>query len=615
MFITDDCLFGRVSRPIVSSLLFATALSLTACQEMPEQNDDQPERPNILLFLADDATTSDFGFAGGQAHTPRIDGLASQGSFFNSFHASPVCSVTRSMVLTGNNPVEVGLGTFDYAVYPEAADAEGYETYLTRNTVAISELLQDAGYFTAMVGKWHLGGKSAGGQGPHEWGFDRTYAILSGGANHWNSGVSLPHLSDPEEFAMAARGEVPLEHFYENGLQVERPDGVYSDTLWTDKLLEYLDVADEQDKPFFAYVAYTTPHGPIQAPANLIDKYVDYYLELGYEGVKKARWQEQKNRGMIPADAPLPDWGSNPLVQEWQSLSDEDKERQARIAATYTAMLESQDQHVGKVLDYLAETGRLDNTLIVYMSDNGPEGQDDSGPLANPDVARWVTAVSPPELESIGGAENYAFLGTEWANAATGGLSWWKWFIGEGGVRVPLIIVPPAATQFAHAGALVDGLVSVKDVPATILDYAGVTHPQAQYEGRAITRPSGVSLQPFLAGVADTPRSADQWDAFELFGNGYVLAGNYKAMYVRRGMWGDGEWHLFDILNDPGETQPLETERPEQLQAMVEFYQQYTAERNVVPVRANWNPWHGFVDNDGPCITKGQCVKTSDRQH
>jgi arylsulfatase A-like enzyme len=262
-------------------------------------------RPNVVLIVADNATTADLGFTGSQIKTPNIDRLAEQGAFFSRFHASPVCSVTRAMLLTANNPVEVGLGTFDYAIYPGAKDAKGYKTYMTRDTVALPELLDDAGYLTMMVGKWHLGGKLSGGEGPHEWGFDRSYTILSGGANHWNSGISLPNLNDPDHVRIAAEGKIPQEKFYENGTEAKRPIGVYSDDLWTTKLLGYLQEARDAGKPFFAYVAYTTPHAPLQAPRQLIDKYVDYYHRLGFEDLKRKRWEAQVENGIIPADAPL----------------------------------------------------------------------------------------------------------------------------------------------------------------------------------------------------------------------------------------------------------------------------------------------------------------------
>jgi arylsulfatase A-like enzyme len=230
----------------------------------------------------------------------------------------------------------------------------------------------------------------------------------------------------------------------------------------------------------------------------------------------------------------MPEWSSNPLVRRWDELSEEEKRRNARSMATYAAMMESQDANIGRIMNYLRESDELANTLVIYISDNGPEGQNIRGPLSHEKLAAWLEAVSNPSIESIGDGDNYAFLGTELANATTGGYSWWKWFIGEGGVRVPLIIVPPADTRFTRKGTKTDVFVSVKDVPVTILDYAGIQHPGDTYKGRTIVLPSGVSIRPFLEGKTNEVRSDAQWYAFELFGNGYIVAGDYRASKFER---------------------------------------------------------------------------------
>ncbi len=551
-------------------------------------------RPNVLLIVADDASFGDFGFSGAITRTPNIDRLAERGLVFTRFHASPVCSVTRGMLLTGNNPVEIGLGAFDYSLYPPAEGKPGYEAYLTRKTVTVAELLREAGYRTYMVGKWHLGGAGHGGEPPNEWGFDHSYSIYTGGANHWNDGVFHVDTHDPEVVAKIQQGIIPSEPYYEDGERVQRPIGVFSDDLYTAKLLEYLERDRSTGKPFFAYVAYTTPHAPIQAPDFLIDKYERHYLEHGFEGLKRDRFEAQKTLGFIPADAAYP--GDNELVRRWSEISDAERRRLARIMATYSAMLESQDYHVGLLLNYLRETGALDNTLIVYLSDNGPEGTDERGPVSSSAATEWIQQNFSQKLEDIGNGNAFGFIGTDFANAVTGGLSWWKWFIGEGGIRVPLIVVPPKDSPFPRGGAMTAEHAHVKDVPLTILDYAGVEHPIDDWDGRDLAPPSGVSMRPFLEGRVDRPRTEDQWVAFELFGNSYVVAGDYKAIRVRPAMWGDGRWHLFDIRNDPGETRPLDDVHPERLERLIAIYDEYAEEKGIVAVADNWSPWHGFIE-------------------
>lgn len=359
-------------RSVVFSLMTAFVAFGALTGMAYAQAQETPERPNILLIVGDDVGFGDLGVTGFVTRTPNIDRLAQQGTMFTSFHVSPVCSVTRGMLLTGNNSVEIGLGAFDYALYPPAKGKPGYEAYLTRTTVTIAQLLKDTGYNTYMVGKWHLGGAHGVGEGPHRWGFDRSYSIYTGGSNHWNQGVFHVDTHDPEVMAQVKAGKVPTEPFYEDGKQVERPLGIFSDTLYTSKLLEYLEEGRKTGKPFFAYVAYTTPHAPIQAPDFLIDKYFDHYLELGFAGVKRARFESQKEHGIVPQDARFPDRRENPLLRSWSELSEEERRRQARVMATYSAMMESQDHHVGLLLNYLRETGQLDNTLVITCRTTGP---------------------------------------------------------------------------------------------------------------------------------------------------------------------------------------------------------------------------------------------------
>jgi arylsulfatase len=338
-------------------------------------------------------------------------------------------------------------------------------------------------------------------------------------------------------------------------------------------------------------VAYTTAHVPLQAPDFLIDKYFERYLELGFDGVHRARFEAQKKLGIIPEDASYTERMANPLQRAWSDLDDEEKRRQARAMATYSAMMESQDYHIGMLLNYLRETGELDNTLIIYTPDNGPEGSDFRGDLSSPAFTQWVRANFSLEYDDIGKGNSMTFLGTDWAGAANGSLQWWKWFIGEGGIRVPMIVVPPKNTEFKRAGEMTNEYAYAKELPMTILDYAGIDHPGTEFKGRKIIPPSGVSLRPFLAGEESSPRTEEEWVAFELFGNSYVVAGDYKLIRMRPGMYGDGKWHLYNIKKDPGETRPLETEQPKRFQKMLGFYERYAKEKGVVPVADDWNPW------------------------
>jgi arylsulfatase len=392
---------------------------LTLAPAGPAEAQTDLARPNILLIVGDDIGFGDLGISGSVTRTPNLDTLAQQGAFFTNFHVSPVCSVTRSMLLTGNDPIEMGLAAFDYAIYPPAKGKPGYEAYLTRNVASISEILKDAGYRTYTVGKWHLGGPGHGGEGPEKWGFDRSYGIYTGGANHWNQGPFHINSRDPEVMAQVKRGEIPQEPYHEDGKPVKRSIGIYSDDLWTSKLMDYLEQDREGGKPFFAYVAYTTAHVPLQAPDFLIDKYYEHYRKLGFEGLHRTRFESQKKLGIIPQEAPYPERKANPLLSAWSKLDEKEQRRQARLMATYSAMMESQDHHIGRLLNYLRETGALDNTLIIYTTDNGPEGSDFSGELSSAAFTQWVRTTFSQEFDDIGKGNTLALLGTNWAGAGS----------------------------------------------------------------------------------------------------------------------------------------------------------------------------------------------------
>jgi arylsulfatase A-like enzyme len=568
-------------------MLLFTACKQDAKKEASTTETSEAKRPNILLLVGDDMAFGDIGAYGSEIATPSMNSLAEAGVRFSNFHASPVCSVTRSMLMTGCNNIEVGLGAFDYSFYPPTKGVSGYEGYLTKNAVAISELLSDAGYDVYKSGKWHLGGEALGGEGPMSWGFTKEFGILSGGSNHWNDLAMTPDFSDPNGLNVKRK-----EHFTLNGEHFDRPEGVYSGELYTNHMLNFIKEGHADNKPWFAYMAFTTAHFPIHAPPELIEKHYEKYLELGYAGLKKSRYEKLKSSGLLTEKATQPLF--NDITHKWESLSEDEKKIEAKVMATYAAMIEDQDRRTGEILDYLKESNQLDNTLIVYLTDNGPEGFEATHPkTGNPEMAKWVETQFDQSFEAIGTAESLHTIGVSWANAATGGLQWWKWFIGEGGIRVPMIIVPPGAfsKDYSRAGEISNAVVSVKDLPMTILDYAGVEHPQTEYKGRTVVAPSGITARPFLEGTTDEIRTENDWYAFELFGNGYIMQGDFKAMKVRGGMFGDGEWHLYNVVDDPSEMHPLEVDMAEKFESMKALYVAYAEKNNIMEVDDAWNPF------------------------
>ncbi|WP_281615246.1 sulfatase-like hydrolase/transferase [Flammeovirga sp. SubArs3] len=573
-------------RHILSLLLIATVLyGCNSSSTNTESSSDKKDKTNVLILIGDDIAFGDLGVYASEIKTPNFHRLAESGVRFTNFHASPVCSVTRSMLMTGCNNIEVGLGSFDYSFYPASKGKAGYEGYLTRNAVALSQLFNDEGYEVLKVGKWHLGGEAAGGYTPLEWGFTKEFGILSGGSNHWNDLRMTPIFSDPDFMHKKFK-----EHWTLNGEKYNRPEGVYSGELYTKQMIDFIKEAKAEGKPWFSWMAFTTAHFPIQAPPELVEKHYKFYLEKGYEGLKQYRYERLKAKGLISHSAqPAPE---NDLVKKWSQLSQKEKEYQAKVFATYAAEIEDQDNRIGQILDYLKESGQMDNTLIVYLSDNGPEGMEAENPnTGNQVFGQWIANNYDTSFEGIGTANSSNYIGTAWANAATGGLSWWKWFIGEGGVRVPMIIVPPGASKdnYSRAGQMSNVVMSVKDLPMTILDYAGIQHPGDTYKGKKVVTPTGISARPFLDGKSDIVRNDKQWYAFELFGNAYIMQGNYKLIKVRKGMFGDGQWHLYDVVKDPSESMPLEDKMKGKFDQMLATYKQYEKDHQLVQVDESWN--------------------------
>jgi len=591
-------------RTTLPAMLVGLIVGLTTARPAPAAPDPskgsttRPDtRPNVLLIVGDDMGLGDIGPYGSEINTPHLNALAEEGVRFTNSHVSPVCSVTRAELLTGNNNIEVGLGSYDYLVYGPAKGKPGYEGYLTRNTVMISELLRDAGYHTVMAGKWHLGGSKTGGEGPAQWGFHRSYGMLSGGGNHWNDEEFLPNQRDPKVQAALKAGRIPpvsKETYYENGKPVQRPNGVYSDDLFTAQLIAYIDEGHQQGQPFFAYLPFTTAHFPLQAPQELIDNYEAQYLALGWDGLKAERLRRMQRAGVVPAEVGLPP--DNPIVRKrWDSLTPEQQRTQARVMATFAAMVDHQDRSIGRLLDYLQDSGQLDNTLIIYLTDNGPEAFDgQGGVITNPIAQAYIQNNYSNAYNDIGKANSNWQYGAEWANGSTGPLQWMKIFVAGGGVRTPLIIRPPVNSGFSRPGAIESGPVRVKDLATTILSYTGVDRPANRYGDRAIIPASGVDLKPYLNGSKNRPRVEGEWMAFELMGNAYLIDGDYKVMRQRTGMWGDGQWHLFNIVSDPGETRLLDTQQPQRLARMVAQYESYARDKGIVPVADDWNPWSAF---------------------
>lgn len=517
---------------------------------------DAAVKPNILLIVADDLGYSDLGSYGGEIHTPSLDQLARDGLQFTSLYAAPTCSITRSMLLSGADNHLVGLGTMAEALQPFQRGKPGYEGYLNQRAWSVAELLQRGGYDTLMAGKWHLGLDAD--QGPDRRGFTQSFSLLEGGAPHFK-----PETVDPTKIEQV--------HYRENGRSVQVPEDFYSTDFYTDKLIGYLQNVKQDGKPFFAYAAYTAPHWPLQAPQAYLDKYRGRFDE-GYDSVRLSRIERMKKLGLLAADAhpaqPLP---VNPKLPGWEQLSPEQRKVAARKMEIYAAMVDNLDDNIGRLLDYLRKSGQYDNTLIVFMSDNGAAGEN-HGQFYPPGPR---TDNSLGNLGRVGSQVDY---GLRWAEVSAAPFHLFKGTTAEGGISVPAIIQLPKALR---RQGIERGVARVDDLAPTFLELAGIAVPNEAGK-QPIT---GRSLLPMLAGKGSP--HADGALAGELFGNAYYREGDLKLLGMRPQVGlGDAaqpvQWQLFDVARDRGETTDLASKQPQTVERLKAAWMAYARRVGVV---------------------------------
>ncbi|MBW2370374.1 MAG: arylsulfatase [Deltaproteobacteria bacterium] len=509
---------------------------------------DSKKRPNILLIVADDLGYSDIGAYGGEIPTPNLDSLAASGKMLTSFYAAPTCSPTRAMILSGTDNHPAGLGNMAETLAPNQRALPGYEGYLSHRVVSFVELLADAGYHTYISGKWHLGEQLD--HGPQSRGFEESFSLRIGWANHLEPGA-MPGAS--------------LSQLYEhNGQPVTTfPDDFFSTDFYTDRMIEFIDKHNADGNPFFAYLTYTAPHWPIQAPEKYLAKYDGKYDE-GYDVWRSRRFERMKELGLISPDTQLPP--RTALAPAWADLSDKKKKMQARTMSAYAAMVDNLDANIGRMFDYLKKIGEYDNTFIIFISDNGAEGNFIGKEHQEPNA-----------LESIGRKGSFMFQGPGWGQVSATPFRFWKAFTTEGGIRVPAIfrypgIIKPNVTDTRFA--------TVMDLAPTILEFAGVSKPHETYRGHPVLPMTGRSMVPQLSGESATHPSTEAI-GWELFGRRAIRRGDWKIVWIEAPK-GSGEWELYNIVKDPVEQNNLANEKPEIVAEMISLWDDYSTENKIV---------------------------------
>jgi arylsulfatase len=535
-------------RGVVAQSALCGAVVLGALLVSSEPNLAQDRRPNIVLIVADDAGIADIGSFGSEIRTPNIDALASVGVRFTQFEVSATCSPSRSMLLSGTDNHIAGLGNMAEFTAPNQKGKPGYEGYLNDHVVPVSSLLKDAGYNTYMAGKWHMG------EEPEHWpaarGFSRDLTLIPGGGSHFDD-------------MWGAKGERQL--YTQNGkiIQTLRA-GFHSSEDYSSAIINNIEENRGDGKPFFAYLALQAPHDPFQLPAEWLDRYKGRY-DQGYDVTRAARIERMKNLGILgPKTTTYPRLANVPA---WANLSAAERQQSARRMELYAAMVENMDANIGKLIEYLKAKNLYDNTLIIFLSDNGPEGN--------------TMKMGPPwdnsKFEYWGKKGTFIQYGAAWAQVSAGPFRMFKGFLSEGGIRAPLII---SGRGVSGSGRISDAITHVMDIPATILNAASVTHA-GSYAGKKVAPLQGKSLSPILTGARTTVRGPSDWLGWELFGNRAIRQDNWKLLWLCE-PYGTGSWQLYDLKADPAEMNDLASAQPKIREQLVRHWAEYAKENNVI---------------------------------
>ncbi len=495
-------------------------------------------RPNILLIVADDMGYTDLGSFGGEIRTPNLDALAYDGVRLTNFRVHPSCAPTRAALMSGTQPHIAGVGTQLVTISRYEGDPlvekrrgkRGYEGHLSDRVASIPEILRQAGYRTYMTGKWHIGKSST--HSPAARGFDRSFDLMYGSGSHFPN--------------------APVAFYREDGEPVDAlPDAFYSTRFYTDRLIAYIEEGRASKAPWFGYLAYTSPHWPLQVPRDWLDRYEGEYDE-GYDKVRLERIARSHAKGVISnraREAP-----AAPFARPWADLGPEEREQYARKMEIYASMVENLDFHVGRFLDYLEATGQLDDTIIIFMSDNGAENFDMDFAERAPRKPDSVNNA----LENFGNPDSFILYGPGWAQAGMGPFSLHKGTLADGGIRAAAFV---SHKSIVGKGETEDAFLTVRDLSATLLDIAGAEHPG----GRDMACPDGESFLPLLTDTGSTMFRDDKLFFWEHDGQVALFRGVWKYRRLKSPHGPSGAptgWQLFNLVEDPGETTDVGAEHP-----------------------------------------------------
>lgn len=514
----------RMSLPILALMVAANASAAS----------ETPARPNVVVILADDMGWSDLGCYGSEIETPHLDALAAHGVRFTQFYNTGRCCPTRASLLTGLYSHQAGVG------HMAADDAlPAYRGFLHDRCLTIAEAVRPFGYATLMAGKWHVG--SAPGRWPLDRGFDRYWGTPSGGGVYFKDTLKV-------------RRNI---FFVDDATVVEPPDDMYVTDTFTTRALGFVEQAVRNGKPFFLYLAHIAPHFPLQAKPEDIAKYRGRY-DAGWDRVREQRFQRQKQLGLFTEDVKLSP--RDPKARSWNDVPADEQRQLARRMEIYAAQVDCIDQNVGRLVDKLKQLKQIDNTIILFLSDNGCSAEGGPGGFE-----RGLPGAP------IGTALSYGSLGLEWANVSNTPFRKFKMDTFEGGISTPLIAHWPQGIK--STGRLVDQPGHVIDLMPTILELTGATYPK-EADGKDLVPLHGRSLKPFLTG--EPAELGDRSLFWEHQGNKAVRNGDWKAVAAH-----GKAWKLYNLAADRMEGADRAKAQPEVLQELTAQWRAWAEECGV----------------------------------
>ena len=539
---------------------------LLSCSDQSAPHNSTSEidiRPNILYIMLDDLGFSDLGCYGSEISTPNIDALAASGQKFAGFRTAPMCGPTRAMMISGNSNHIEGMGRMinTNPMNSRYKGLKNYEEDISDRIVAFPKLLQQAGYTTSFVGKWHLGWEDASLPSNH--GFDNTWALRNAVGNYYNSRNYT--ISHPERIDS-------ISYYFHNGQPTEYPEGRYATEWYTDKMLAFLkkEHKGNKDKPFFAFAAYTAPHWPLQVPVDYWNKYKGKYDE-GYQIIMERRLKGLKEKGIIDAKIEIPNY---PDLQNWEDLSDEEKKYEARKMEIFAGMVHFVDEQIGRLIQQLKDSGEYDNTIIIVQSDNGAAAEDLSkSSLHSPNILSW----NDNSYENMNHPNSFIALGANWAQVSSAPFRKYKQKMYEGSMASPFII---AGKGIPSSVEVQKEFFCIQDIAPTFLDIANTTYP-SEWNGKKIEPQRGVSALPYLTGKATKVHDDDFVFAIEHRRSAFLRKGNWKITNQADAAKNE-LFQLYNLENDFSEQQDLANKQSEKLTELLGDWEQYKKDVGVI---------------------------------